>query len=244
MNFLKNFFFLSLMLILISEVSHAQSLDYLMSEVSQEQRVSEVVVVEDTWIITFDWPLMNAVLDNDVSLARTLIEDGADVNYYYDSNGVVKPLFFTPLSVAAHSMYAKMVDLLIAKGADVDLMSPLVKAIRGCYSYYRSRTDCTTFVLEKLIQAGADVNYGGETNYTPLMEAARNSDVKAIEVLIQAGADPYIVHNNRGHFQDGYTAIRYTYNPIIHDHEFQDRLSQIRFLLHTEMTRRENTENP
>ena len=43
----------------------------------------------------FDWPLMNAVLDNDVSLARTLIEDGAGVNYYYDSNGVVRPLSFT-----------------------------------------------------------------------------------------------------------------------------------------------------
>ena len=237
MNFLKNFFFSSLVLILISEVSHAKSLDNL----SQEQRTSEVTIVEDTWIIMFDWPLMNAVLDNDVSLARTLIEDGADVNYYYDSNGVIRPLSFTPLSVAAHSMYAKMVDLLIAKGADVDLMSPLVKAIRGCYSYYRSRTDCTTSVLEKLIQVGADVNYGGETNYTPLMEAARNCDVKAVEVLIQAGADPYIVHNNRGRFQDGYTSVRYTYRPI-HYKECQDRLSQIRFLLHTEMTRRENTE--
>lgn len=48
-------------------------------------------------------------------------------------------------------------------------------------------------ILKMLISAGADVNIKGMNTYTPLHLATRRSDMKAIDILLAAGADPTII---------------------------------------------------
>ena len=162
----------------------------LISEVSQSQPFSS------NWT-----PLMRAAYDNDISLAQTLIENGADVDYVDETS---LKYGFTALILAVGKGHTEMVDLLIASGADLNLNHPLRTACRGLVTTYN------TDIVRSLIDAGADVNNGGDINYTPLMVAAGTANVEAVELLIQKGANVRAVRNSRDS-ENGYTALNYAY---------------------------------
>lgn len=60
-------------------------------------------------------------------------------------------------------------------------------------------------IVELLIKAGADVNLGVRTGFTPLAEAAYRGDTEIVRILIEAGAD---IHA-RCHDGDSYNALEY-----------------------------------
>jgi ankyrin repeat protein len=130
--------------------------------------------------------LSAACTKSDLSVLRFLLERGARVNTI-DRSGC------TALITASMHGVAETVQLLVAKGADVNnpstYITPLFAAAQA------GRTD----VMAILIDAGADVNAkteGGrfDKSYTyakppPLIAAARLDCVDATAILIDAGAD-------------------------------------------------------
>lgn len=58
-------------------------------------------------------------------------------------------------------------------------------------------------VFNILLRAGADVNIGDRTNWTPLMHAAINGEGGMLKGLLDAGANPFLTND------DGYNALMY-----------------------------------
>lgn len=63
-----------------------------------------------------------------------------------------------------------------------DWRSPLMKACYGCmYSYE---------IVRRLLEQGADPNYGGTCKCTPLENACYENNVECAQLLLEFGADP------------------------------------------------------
>ena len=89
---------------------------------------------------------------------------------------------WTPLLHAAEGGHKEIIELLIAKGADVN-----AKNLRGETSLYDVVGRGHKEIAELLIAAGADVNAKDNDGSTPLHNAAKHDEV--VELLIAAGAD-------------------------------------------------------
>ena len=114
----------------------------------------------------------------------------------------------------------KVVELLMARGADVNkssiLCPPLISAVMyqhmdvvrallrgGAEVDGRDRVGCTALwyagsrgnaeLVELLLSAGADVNARCDRRVTPLMMAAEWGNLPAVRGLLRAGADPTLV---------------------------------------------------
>lgn len=140
-------------------------------------------------------PLMMAAFSDDrLSVARLLIDRGADVNAISREGG-------TALTHACDFGAYNIVELLISSGADVNLhlqsspygWTPLTAAI-GLGGYER--------IVRLLLIRGADVNlalrWSGDT---PLMLAARDGFADIAATLLDGGADMNRQNN------DGQTAL-------------------------------------
>lgn len=76
---------------------------------------------------------------------------------------------------------------MLEAGIDIDAKSDANEApIHACLE--RASPDRYD-VLQELIAAGADIQIRGRNDWTPLHLAAARNDVKAIEILLKAGAD-------------------------------------------------------
>jgi ankyrin repeat protein len=124
-------------------------------------------------------PLLWAAQANDIALARTLLEAGADPNSA-NRYGI------SPLWLAATNRSAALVELLFAYGADAAATMPhgetvLMAAARA--------GDAASIRL--LIAAGADPN-AAETSHgeTALIWAAAENHPDAVRALVADGADP------------------------------------------------------
>ncbi|MEM4366581.1 MAG: ankyrin repeat domain-containing protein [Candidatus Anstonellales archaeon] len=82
----------------------------------------------------------------------------------------------------------EIVEMFIKAGADVNFAS------YGETALYWAAYEGHPETIKVLLRAGAKVNVGSEKNgFTPLMNAAFMKNVEAVEILIEAGADPFIV---------------------------------------------------
>ena len=109
-----------------------------------------------------------------------LIENGANVNEL-NSNGM------TPLMYACSigkTKGEKIAYMLIEAGADVTYISDLISALT--FSFKNGSRQ----LIKALIDKGANVNGLEGATQTPLMLAARDNNVDAIELLLEHGADP------------------------------------------------------
>ncbi len=115
-------------------------------------------------------PLHFALYMKDETKARSLIEGGADVSRR-------TPYGTTPLDRAVVAGFKDIVELLIAKGADVNAKdnwdwTPLHSAVYGHKE-----------IVELLIAKGADVNAGDGAGRTPLWYAEKEGYTEIVELL-------------------------------------------------------------
>jgi ankyrin repeat protein len=146
------------------------------------------------WMVTAD-PL---------PLIRKLLDAGADPNALVNNTprarmreGSPRIVFATALMRAAFAADLELVNLLLAHGADPNIISrdgeTMVSAAAGLafiHGYHRGKSNEERLQVVKLfVTRGADVNRADDYGITPLMAAANGGDPKLIQYLIDVGAD-------------------------------------------------------
>lgn len=102
-----------------------------------------------------------------------------------DLVNVFAPDGFTPLGLAAFFNHLPIVELLLARGANVNLASQNAQRVMPLHSSVALQSLAIT---KTLLAHGADVNAVQEENYTPLHEAARNGQLDMVKLLLDYGA--------------------------------------------------------
>uniref|UniRef100_A0A8C3QSH5 Ankyrin repeat and KH domain-containing protein 1 n=1 Tax=Cyanoderma ruficeps TaxID=181631 RepID=A0A8C3QSH5_9PASS len=120
-------------------------------------------------------PLMEAASGGYAEVGRVLLDKGADVNA-----PPVPSSRDTALTIAADKGHYKFCELLINRGAHIDVRNkkgntPLWLAANG--GHYD--------VVQLLVQAGADVDAADNRKITPLMSAFRKGHVKVVQFLVK-----------------------------------------------------------
>lgn len=117
----------------------------------------------------------------DVDALRSALDADADTVNRHSNDG------WTPLHLAAFFGHDAIADVLIARGAPLDMLStnatrntPLHAALAGATS---------AALVARLVDAGADVTARGETGITPLHVAASRGNAALCVLLIAHGAD-------------------------------------------------------
>ena len=107
----------------------------------------------------------------------------------------------TALHMAAAAYQNRIVDALIAKGADVRARNrqgtePLHYAVDGGPGLPAWDPSAQTKIIARLIQGGADPNALDKSGVAPLHRAVRNRCAAAVRALIDGGADPRSPNRN------------------------------------------------
>ncbi|WP_353274125.1 ankyrin repeat domain-containing protein [Wolbachia endosymbiont (group A) of Ennomos erosarius] len=97
----------------------------------------------------------------------------------------------TLLHIAAANVLAKVTELLIKKGADVNKANQYGWAPLHC-----AAADGRTEIVKALIEKGAIVNAAGEDKWTPLHHAAVEGHTEIVKTLIEKGANVSAVNQN------------------------------------------------
>lgn len=113
-------------------------------------------------------------------------------------NDARPPIDKAPLHLAVCQGHAKILKLLIDKGADVDLLEK-----EGCTPLMFACQLGRVGLVKLLLDASADLNiFHGKLGSTALMMAAENGDTIIVTMLLQAGANP-----NYSSMRDGGSAL-------------------------------------
>src|SRR5258705_4304225 len=99
---------------------------------------------------------------------------------------------FGPLGLASFFGHERAVQLLLEHGARVDTASSNGMHVMPLHSAAAARS---VPIARLLLEHGAPVNArqgGGDSGFTPLMEAAFNGQVDMVEILVDHGADRHL----------------------------------------------------
>ena len=134
-------------------------------------------------------PLTVAAASGSLSIAKRLIEAGADVNKAADMN---ERNGLTPLHIAAELAMEDLVELFLAHGASVTSLTATMTT-----PFYRAARGGSVNILKLLYNAGSDVNAPTWNNYTPIMELVVFSKHELMDLVLSWGADPHL-RDDRG----------------------------------------------
>ena len=137
--------------------------------------------------------LMYACADYDIEKVKTLINNGADIHYVYNTYSV--------LVVAVAKSTVEIVNLLISSCADVNFKNVLNETAL-MYACDRLSLD----IVETLLSCGADVNASDNEGFTPLMITCKSrsgNNIDVIKMLLNHGADKTLKNNK------GFDALHY-----------------------------------
>ncbi|XP_033755625.1 ankyrin repeat domain-containing protein 50-like [Pecten maximus] len=142
-------------------------------------RLNHVPVLE-TLNDNGDTPLICAARAGHIDICSLLLDSGAYIN---QTNQHVRQ---TPLLVAVEQGHMDVVDFLLDCGADVQLTDNI--NITPLYAAIKARNP---LMVQRLIQAGCDVNLGSQ-DHAPLFLAARLKLLSVVQMLIEAGCEKNI----------------------------------------------------
>ncbi|KFY98587.1 hypothetical protein V500_01607 [Pseudogymnoascus sp. VKM F-4518 (FW-2643)] len=147
--------------------------------------------------------LCQAIYFKDERMVRALLECGARVEGFTREQ-------LTPIHTAVASGQSHIVELLLSRGADVELRTlkggytalhiaanPEIMKIEGLFRSV-TRTDKHKETVNTLIRKGANINAQARDGTTPLIAAVHGNHSGIIVDLIAAGAD-LDLENNEGH---------------------------------------------
>ncbi|XP_075716798.1 ankyrin repeat domain-containing protein 17 isoform X3 [Rhinoderma darwinii] len=120
-------------------------------------------------------PLMEAASGGYAEVGRVLLDKGADVNA-----PPVPSSRDTALTIAADKGHYKFCELLISRGAHID-----VRNKKGNTPLWLAANGGHLDVVQLLVQAGADVDAADNRKITPLMAAFRKGHVKVVRYLVK-----------------------------------------------------------
>ena len=141
--------------------------------------------------------LHHAVESKNFDAVSCLVHNGADINLFTSYKD-------TPLMLACQSHNMDAVNFLLNKGADVNLQDR-----DGKSALHFACSDICYWLIQNL----ADVNMGDNHNWTPLMRASWNRDVKKVAMLIENGAKVDLRDVN------GNTALHHAVRNSYYSHE-------------------------
>ena len=125
------------------------------------------------------YPLSRAAYNGSLNIVKMLCDAGADLEVRDGMN-------YTPLMDACRNGYLELVQELIQRGANVNVVcdwgygrTPLFAAAAG------GRTD----IMVELINAGADINFKNKKGHTALYTACVDKREDVAILLVQVGAD-------------------------------------------------------
>jgi ankyrin repeat protein len=162
-----------------------------------EGRTPLLLALESSVLQKLSEPRRAEMLRNKIAVARLLLERGADARLKSNKG-------FNALHTAAHlGEMAELMELLIAKGADVHG----VDAIWFRTPLFVAAGASDLRPMEVLLKHGADPNKPDLKKWTPIMLAVLGKNTATAARLIRAGADPNLPN------QDGVTAIQLASQP-------------------------------
>ncbi|EKO15535.1 ankyrin repeat domain-containing protein [Leptospira kirschneri] len=153
--------------------------------------------------------LLQAIEDEDESKIKELLKDGVDPNELVSVRGLKVPIWFAALPISSYSLGSKAIlkpkalKVLLENGADINAknkhdQSALHFLVSDCQVPARFPDAAKT-----ILEYGIDVNIGKEKGKTALKNAVTSSafrqpNLKIIEFLLNAGADPNVVDPESG----------------------------------------------
>lgn len=146
-------------------------------------------------------PIIVASRIRNVEIVKTLIEHGAEVNYFC-------PPGTSALLVSVSNDFIEIADILLSSGADVNsrgyLGEPAISlAIRMNHNK----------IFDLLVRNGADVDAMDDFGNSPAAYAVKSENIYALEILVRANANTGLKNNENISAEDlahrlGYESIR------------------------------------
>jgi ankyrin repeat protein len=159
----------------------------------QKQARKDLVKEEKEWA-----KLEGAVIERGLKTTQLLIKSAESgwtpsVEKHLAAGALVNEMAetgTTALTSAARWGHLEVMDVLLAAGADPDIV--IDPSMGGCTALWKATSANEIAALQTLLNAGADPDIPNYLGDTPLGFAARENSVECVQILLAAGADPDI----------------------------------------------------